>query len=337
MDESSHKQEPSWVKKRWLLHVTLGLFLLLLFWVAVLIWKVVSADKQVEIMPEAVLQAPLPQQHPSPKPLMKQAVQPPHVEPPLHSETVIKANPHDVDSPLPTPTSAPPLTKQASSGLALIVDDMGNDVGALKRFLALSIPLTISILPNTPHAVRVATMTHQAGQTVMLHLPMEPMGDYYRHHMDDSFLRVGMDEATVRLKILKDLANIPYVEGINNHMGSRLTSMIEPMAWVMQVCKEQSLFFVDSKTSSKSLAATVAKQYGLTWGSRAIFLDDSVQAADMQKSWHRMEACVQAKKRCIVIVHPHRQSLDFLEHQLDTLQHWPMRPLRALLHAAPQG
>jgi len=335
MDESSHKQEPSWMKKTWLLYATLSLLLLLLLWVAVLIWKVFSVDRQIETVHEVVLQAPLPQEQPLPKPLTKPTVQQTQIEPPLHSEAVIKVNPHDVDSPLSVPTSPPPVVKQASWGLALIVDDMGNDVGALKRFLALSIPLTISILPNTPHAVRVATITHQAGQTVMLHLPMEPMGDYYRHRMDDSFLRVGMDEATVRQKILKDLANIPYVEGINNHMGSHLTSMVEPMTWVMQICREQSLFFVDSKTSSKSLAATVAKQYGLTWGARTIFLDDSVQAADMQKSWHRMEACVQAKKRCIVIVHPHHQSLDFLEHQLDTLQHWPMRPLRTLLHAAP--
>jgi len=122
------------------------------------------------------------------------------------------------------------------------------------------------------------------------------------------------------------------VQGINNHMGSRLTSMIEPMTWVMQVCREKSLFFVDSKTASTSLAATVAKQYGLIWGSRAIFLDDSVEPIAMKKAWHQVETCVKRARRCIVIAHPHRQTLAFLEDKVSLLQGWPVRPLRMLLH-----
>ncbi|MDQ6951997.1 MAG: divergent polysaccharide deacetylase family protein [Mariprofundaceae bacterium] len=318
------------IQKKWLFCLTLGLLLVLLVLVGVLVWKIVLSENHMpklpQVSPSLAVPKVLPLQVERAKILGEQgAMLARHIpDQPAESGVVSDKPLHHV---LP-----PPYAIKALSGLALIVDDMGYDVEALKRLLALSIPLTIAILPNAPFAVSVAEMTHQAGQVVMLHLPMEPMGEHYKNRMDASFLRVGMDEVTVRNMMMHDLTAVPYVEGINNHMGSRLTSMIEPMTWVMQVCREKSLFFVDSKTSSKSLAATVAKQYGLVWGSRAIFLDDSVEPAAMQKAWHRMQACVQRQQRCIVIAHPHRQTVEFLEHKLSVLQHWPVHPLRMLLH-----
>ncbi|MDQ6991398.1 MAG: divergent polysaccharide deacetylase family protein [Mariprofundaceae bacterium] len=317
--------------KQWPFSVMMGLLLVLVLIVGLLIWKVASFEPQPLMQESSVsIHAVTPSNVDVIPSIEHQAVEILMDDAPLlmdkYTEPVKKVE-KSVDE------EVLPVTARAS-GMALIIDDMGYDVHALERLLALSIPLTISILPNGTHAVRVANMTHQAGQMVMLHLPMEPMGEHYRNRMDNSFLRVGMDEATVRQMMLADLAHIPYIEGINNHMGSRLTSMIEPMTWVMQVCREKKLFFVDSKTSSKSLAAMVAKQYGLSWGSRSIFLDDSVKLDMLEKSWRKIERCVQRQQHCIVIAHPHRQSLDFLESKLSVLQDWPMLPLRSMLHQA---
>lgn len=41
-------------------------------------------------------------------------------------------------------------------GIALILDDVGYDLPALRRALALQIPMAIAILPNAPHAVEAA-------------------------------------------------------------------------------------------------------------------------------------------------------------------------------------
>ncbi|MDQ6974674.1 MAG: divergent polysaccharide deacetylase family protein [Mariprofundaceae bacterium] len=318
-------------QKPWLLYVIMGLLLILSWLVGLMIWKISSFETHQRmqetvapkvITPDVKVTAPsrLPHQAIADGMDDAPALVPDKPKKPVvvEKDAVVKNSP----------------VVAMKVGIALIMDDMGYDKLALKRLLALSIPITVSILPNAPHAVAVATSVHQAGQMVMLHLPMEPMGDYYRKRMDSSFLRAGMDETTVRSMILTDLTHIPYVEGINNHMGSRLTSMIEPMTWVMQVCREKNLFFVDSKTSSKSLAATVAQQYGLSWGLRAIFLDDSVKPEALKKSWTKIERCVQQQQRCIVIAHPHPQTLDFLESKLSILQHWPINPLRSILHPA---
>jgi len=198
-------------------------------------------------------------------------------------------------------------------GMALIIDDVGYDLPALRRILALPFPTAISIIPEAPHAKEAAELAYQSGHVVMLHLPMEPANPHYRDRMDASFLRADMDEARIRQMVLKALSRVPHVVGINNHMGSMLTSLPKPMQWVMQVCREQGLFFVDSKTSSKSVAATVAENSGVVWGSRRTFLDHSIKLKDMQAAWQSSMACAKQHSDCIMIGHPHAETLDFLE------------------------
>ncbi len=221
-------------------------------------------------------------------------------------------------------------------GMALIIDDVGYNLPALKRILALHLPIAISIIPDAPHAREAAEMAHQAGAIVMLHMPMEPANPHYRERMDDSFLRGDMSEAMVQKMLQHGLEKVPYVQGLNNHMGSFLTSMPEPMAWVMKFCRDNQLFFVDSKTSAKSVAADVAASYGLTWGARRVFLDHSVKEADIKKAWLSAEGCAKRQGGCIVIAHPHPETLDFLEGKITHIKPETMRAVVDLLHV-PQG
>jgi len=221
-------------------------------------------------------------------------------------------------------------------GIALVIDDVGYSLPALQRILDLGVPVAIAIIPDAPHAKEAAEMAHKAGHVVMLHMPMEPANPHYRERMDDSFLRGDMPEETMQSMLLQGLEKVPYVQGINNHMGSFLTSMQEPMAWVMQFCRDHQLFFIDSKTSSKSVASDVAASYGLVWGSRRIFLDNSVKRDDMKQAWLSAERCAKRQGGCIVIGHPHPETLDFLEQQVTHVKPETMRVVVDLLHV-PQG
>jgi len=218
-------------------------------------------------------------------------------------------------------------------GIALILDDVGYDLEALKRVLKLPYPVAISVIPNAPHAIRAAEMAHAAGRVVMLHLPMEPFSPTYSLQMDDAFLRVGMNRDDVRRIMLADLARIPYVTGVNNHMGSRLTTLEAPMRWVMNVCRERGLFFVDSRTSKDSVAAELARKAGLIWGERRVFLDDSLRAEDMEASWRLAKRKVSHHIPVIVIAHPHEATLSFLETHVGTNDVHSILPLKRLLFA----
>jgi uncharacterized protein len=217
-------------------------------------------------------------------------------------------------------------------GLALILDDVGYDLPALRRALALPYTMAISVLPDAPHARQAAEMAHAAGRIVMLHMPMEPDSIHYQKLMDDSFLRVGMPDGEIRSLLLTALGKVPYVQGMNNHMGSLLTSMAEPMAVVMQVCRQKHLFFVDSRTTAASVASTMAARAGIPWGSRQIFLDDQTNPAYLQQMWNKALACEQRHGACIVIAHPHHQTLDFLEKHTVQDRHVPMLAVTDVLH-----
>ncbi|GAV20096.1 divergent polysaccharide deacetylase [Mariprofundus micogutta] len=208
------------------------------------------------------------------------------------------------------------LVPPAERGIALILDDVGYDVPALKRMLRLSVPVAISVIPDAPYAGKSAELAHEAGQVVMLHLPMEPSTQKYRDRMSAAFLHEKMSRDALRQTFLNDLAMVPHVEGVNNHMGSHLTQFEEPMRGVMQLCHERGLFFVDSKTSSKSVAAKIAEEVGISWASRQIFLDHDINEQAMLGAWQRARRCVEKNMRCVVIAHPHAETVNFLEKHL---------------------
>jgi len=236
---------------------------------------------------------------------------------------------------LQAPVEAPPPLHNGApeAGIALIMDDVGYDIRALKRVLVLPFPVAISVLPDSPYATESAELAFKQGELVMLHLPMEPSTPKYRENMGPAFLRQNMGKQAIRESFEASLRQVPHVVGVNNHMGSLLTTLAEPMRWVMQECRERSLFFIDSKTASHSVAADVAAQQGVVWGSRRIFLDHTVDAEDMKAAWNSALRCAQEGQSCIVIAHPHAETLDFLEKQVaGGDRHW-IKPVTSMLHA----
>lgn len=238
----------------------------------------------------------------------------PRIENPVKPQVIVPGVTPDV-APDVVDKPAQPALKRVVSGLALIIDDVGYDLPALQRILKLSVPVAIAVIPDAPYAEVSATMAHERGQMVMLHLPMEPSSDKYRKKMTSYFLHEKMDREQLRKTFLKGLAQVPYVEGVNNHMGSYLTERTESMRWVMQVCREKELFFVDSKTSHKSVAAGMAQSMDVAWASRQVFLDHDLAPEAMQAAWQSAEACLAKGYRCVVIGHPHKETVAFLEAQ----------------------
>lgn len=232
---------------------------------------------------------------------------------------------------LPSVQSEPPLLPRLESGLSLILDDVGYDLPALKRILALSVPVAIAVIPDAPYAQESATLAHENGQLVMLHLPMEPTSEKYRKKMSSYFLHEKMNRDQLRETFLRGLAKVPYVEGVNNHMGSYLSEQLEPMRWVMQLCHENELFFVDSKTSPKSVAAQAAELMDIPWASRQIFLDHDLAPEAMQAAWQKAERCLEKGYRCVVIGHPHKETVAFLEAQFSDKGLASLIPVQQLL------
>lgn len=155
----------------------------------------------------------------------------------------------------------------ARPSLTLIIDDLGQNPARDRRVLQLPGPVALAILPDTRHAAELAEQAHRAGKTVMLHMPMAPAGGRFAWHP-----QLPHDELARRLDAA--LAAVPHVRGLNNHMGSAMTEQPQAMTWLMGELQRRHLFFLDSRTSPRTVAAASAQRTALASLSRDIFLDD---------------------------------------------------------------
>ncbi|MCG2675624.1 divergent polysaccharide deacetylase family protein, partial [bacterium] len=169
------------------------------------------------------------------------------------------------------------ILEQPKARVAIIIDDLGMGGRATKELLAIDRPLNFSILPFLPHSRDTAIEAEKKGFLVMLHLPMEPKGYPGTDKVPGKgAILMNTSQKDIAEIIAQDLSNIPYVQGVNNHMGSRLTEDKEMMNLVLKELKKRKLFFVDSKTSDESVAYREAKRLGLKCGERDVFLDNEI-------------------------------------------------------------
>lgn len=201
----------------------------------------------------------------------------------------------------------------AKAYMSIIIDDLGQSTERDSRTLALPGPVTMAIMPDTPHASDFARQAHKAGKTVILHMPMDPATGPYAWHPG-----LAIPELAERLNAA--LAKVPYAAGINNHMGSRMTSQRDAMTWLMGELQRRHLFFVDSRTSAATVAAAQAQEVGLAHVSRDVFLDDERTVEAIAGQLQQGVELARRQGSAVLIGHPYPQTLQVLERELPRLQ-----------------
>lgn len=202
--------------------------------------------------------------------------------------------------------------------VAIIMDDLGRSTYTADVLITMPQQVTFAILPDEPHAVRVAEMAHAAGREVMLHTPMEPQG-YPAVNPGQEALFVKYGDAEIRRRFDQLLARIPYVSGTNNHMGSRFTEDARALAPVMESLQEKGLFFIDSRTTGRSRVPGVARQYGVPTMNRDVFLDNVAEVDAISREIGRLEGKARRQGMAIGICHPYPETLEALRRELPGL------------------
>lgn len=210
-------------------------------------------------------------------------------------------------------STAQPAHKPATAYLSLIIDDLGQNPDRDSRTLALPGPVTLAIMPDTPHATDFARQAHKAGKTVILHMPMDPATGPYAWHPELSLAEL---ESRLNAALLK----VPYAAGVNNHMGSRMTAQPVAMGWLMAELQRRHMFFVDSRTSAKTVAAAQAQKIGLASLSRDVFLDDERTAQAVTRQLQLAIKLAHQQGTAVIIGHPYPVTLDVLERELPKLK-----------------
>ena len=233
-------------------------------------------------------------------------------EPVVASETEAEADQEN---------ASPPETEAADSYpeqavIAILIDDLGYNRQGMEASLALPKEVALAILPETPYAQKTAIASQEQQRITLLHAPMENQRELA---LGPGGLYAKMTKEELKTTLKKDLDGLPGIQGVNNHMGSLLTTKADSMTWVMEVLQGRSLFFIDSLTSPKSVAEKIAKQHGLKTVTRDVFLDNIRTEQAIDKQFSRLIKLARRHGSALAIGHPYPETTSYLKKRLESL------------------
>lgn len=237
-------------------------------------------------------------------------------------EEIAEAYEERLAEPPPEPAKPAPPSQEPKASLppkptfpdgavvAIVIDDMGLAPAASQRAARLPAPVTLSYLPYASDLEAQVQAAKAAGHEILLHMPMEPLSS---QNPGPNALLAALEPEELIEKINININKFKGYVGVNNHMGSKFTLNREQMGVFSKVIHEKGLFFVDSRTSARSVAEETARAYGVKTASRDVFLDDKVNETAIQNELARLEDMARRNGSAIAIGHPHAATIKALE------------------------
>ena len=210
------------------------------------------------------------------------------------------------------------IIQDATKAIVLVIDDFGyrND-SVSDRFLNLPVPITCAVLPGHSQSASIAKKAIKSGKEVIIHMPMESSVSMTGE--DEFKLKVGMTSEEIEWRLNEALKEIPEAIGINNHQGSKATTNGKVMGVVASVLKNKNKFFLDSRTSSKTVGEKTMRSVGVLTARRHIFLDNDLNIDNISKQLDKLVVLSQKKGMAIGIGHVKANTLKVLEREIPIL------------------
>jgi polysaccharide deacetylase 2 family uncharacterized protein YibQ len=221
-------------------------------------------------------------------------------------------------APVRTPDFPPrhPDSEGGKRAIAIIIDDIGFTLAPVEKLLSIDAPLAFAVLPYTPHAKAAAEMIHRQGREILLHIPMEPRSG--KNKPGPGALFRNMTATDLRKQLDDDLAVVPYVAGVNNHMGSAFMEDEEKLQVVLTELQKKGLFFIDSRTTAASRAENLARKTGIRFAARRLFLDNDQELGLIFKNL--LDHIENNNSSLVVIGHPYPGTVAALKEAVPLLQ-----------------
>lgn len=206
--------------------------------------------------------------------------------------------------------------------IAIVIDDLGNDMQGTKEMMELTIPFTVAVMPFLPTTKRDAEWAHSLGHDVLVHMPMEPVKGK-KSWLGPGAITTDLSDEEIRQRVIAAIDEVPFAVGINNHMGSKVTADKRVMKIVLEVCKEKHLLYLDSKTTHKSVVQAVANEVGLRTLENNIFMDDVYTRDHIVKQALKVLKYVDDHDTTVVIGHvgpPGKHTAAVLKQSIPSIQ-----------------
>ena len=209
-------------------------------------------------------------------------------------------------------------TSKKNATIVLVIDDFGyrND-SVSDGFLDLNIPITCAIIPGHLQSRKFAQKAFAAGKEVIIHMPMEsslntPGEDEYK-------IKSGMTSEEVEWRIREVLKEMPEAIGMNNHQGSKATTNGKVMSVLGSVLKANNKFFIDSRTTSKTVAEEIMRSIGVPTIRRHVFLDNDDSKDKISERIDEVARLAQKQGIAVAIGHAKPNTLKAIKDALPKL------------------
>ncbi|MGM0879744.1 MAG: divergent polysaccharide deacetylase family protein [Bacillota bacterium] len=206
--------------------------------------------------------------------------------------------------------------------VAIVIDDFGNGMAGTEEMMKLPVKFTAAIMPFMPTTRHDAEEAHRLGHDVIVHMPMEPIKGLKRW-LGPGALTTDMSDEEIRKRVERAIGDVPHAIGMNNHMGSKVTADERVMRIVLGVCKERGMFFLDSRTTYKTVVPKIAAELHLPIVSNDVFLDDIYTVQHITKQMSVLRKHLESHVSCITIGHvgpPGKKTASVLEQSIPVMQ-----------------
>jgi len=221
--------------------------------------------------------------------------------------------------PEPKPVKPRPPEKKQLPLVAIIIDDLGYDKKIAENLSKLNAAITFSILPHSPFQDSIARLLKNQGLEIMLHLPMEPI-EYPNVDPGPGTLLTSMSPDQLIRQLKENLNAVPHVKGVNNHMGSKMTTESNQMYQIFSILKKKNLYFVDSRTSAQTLCKPSARLLQIPFAQRDVFLDHLQEPQFIRKQVKELIRIARRNGYAVGIGHPHSITYKVLREMLPELK-----------------
>lgn len=203
--------------------------------------------------------------------------------------------------------------------IAFVIDDWGYSLKNEDFIKDKGLIFTLAVLPNLKYSRDIARLAKINNKDIILHLPLEPKNKK-SEDLETRTIVTGMNKTDIRNILKGDLKTVPYIKGISNHMGSRATEDSEIMAEIFSVVKEKRLYFLDSRSTQKTVCRTLSKKKNIKFAERSVFLDNRNDAEYIKNQILQLIKIAKTKKIAIGIGHDRPLTLQTIKDMLPELK-----------------
>lgn len=198
--------------------------------------------------------------------------------------------------------------------LAIVIDDIGEDMAAARTLAHLPYPVTFAVWPRSSNARKAAELGHAAGRDIIIHQPTEPM-KYPEVNPGPGALFTSLTDQEIEARVTDSLTRVPHSIGMNNHMGSRFTRDRRAAAAMVRPLKNHGFFVLDSVTHPGSVLYAEASRLGIPVLKRDVFLDAEPGKENVARQLRKAENIALVTGSAVAIGHP-------LPYTLAALKEW---------------